>query len=113
MVGRSSRFARSGRGYITTDQIAWQIGAPKSGLWLVVPQGFRFDVSIPRWLHWILSPHDPRYLIAAALHDYAIHELGWGRVTAAAPFSEALKAENLGRLHRLAMVLAVIVHRWD
>ncbi|MFV1620458.1 DUF1353 domain-containing protein [Phaeobacter sp. JH20_26] len=105
--------ARSGSGYHTTKAISWEIGAKGSGLFLYVPEGFPFDVSIPRWVGWIFDRHNPRYLKAAALHDYAIHVLGWGRVSAAAPFSEALRADGVGRIRRLAMVLAVTIHKWS
>ena len=104
--------ARRGRGYITTTQVTWEIGAKGSGLFLYLPAGFRFDVSVPRLLGWAFNRHDPRYLKAAALHDYAL-SLGWGRVSAAAPFSEALRANGVSRSRRLAMVLAVTIHKWS
>jgi len=103
---------RDGPRYRATRPLRWEIGAKGSGLWITVPPGFAFDVSIPRGLRWAFDPHDARYLKAAALHDYAIHELGWPRVAAAALFSEALRAQALGRLHRLAMVLGVIVWKF-
>lgn len=78
---------------------------------ITVPQGFEFDVSIPRYLWPILDPHDHRYFKAAAMHDMLLED-GWNRVAAAAPFSEALRAQRLGALHRLAMVFAVIGHNW-
>lgn len=111
-IGRSNWCIRHGDGYLTTSEIAWEIGAKGSGLFLYVPPGFAFDVSIPRWAGWIFDRHDPRYLRAAALHDYALHRLGWGRVSAAAPFSEALRADGVSRVRRLAMVLAVTIHKW-
>lgn len=92
--------------------IDYETTAPVIWAGITVPAQYRFNVSIPRPLWWLLSPHNPRYLRAACLHDYALHKLHWGRVRAAAPFSEALRAEGLGRVHRLAMVLAVIVWKW-
>lgn len=108
----SEWYARRGRGYITTEPVAWEIGTKGSGLLLRVPAGFLFDVSIPAFLRWAFNPADPRYLKAAALHDYAL-SLGWGRVSAAAPFSEALRAAGVSRTRRLAMVLAVTIHKWS
>ncbi|WP_026756665.1 DUF1353 domain-containing protein [Sediminimonas qiaohouensis] len=99
--------------YRTTGTLRWEIGAKGSDLWVTVPVGFPFDVSIPRGLRWAFDPHDVRYLKAAALHDYAIHELDWPRVTAASLFSEALRAQGLGRLRRLVMVLAVIIWKFN
>lgn len=102
---------RSGARYVVTRPLSWSIDTDRDAE-LIVPAGFTFDVSIPPALHWLLNPHDTRYLRAACLHDYALHELRWPRVAAAAPFSMALRAEDLGRAHRLAMVLAVIVWNW-
>ncbi|NSY36881.1 DUF1353 domain-containing protein [Leisingera sp. ANG59] len=114
MPGPSNEWwVRRGRAYVTTEPVSWEIGRPGSGLKLRVPAGFRFDVSVPRWARWVFDPHDPRYLLAAALHDYAIHRLDWCRVSAAAPFSEALRAAGVSRVRRLAMVLAVIIHKWS
>ena len=98
--------------YRTTRPLRWEIGVKGSGLWITVPVGFTFDVSIPSGLQWLMDPHDARYRKAAALHDYAIHELEWPRVAAASLFSEALRAQGLGRAHRLAMVLAVIIWKF-
>jgi len=102
---------RQGRGYITVKFVRWEIGAIGSGLWLNVPPGFSFDVSVPRALRWLFSPHNPQYLKAAALHDYAL-SLGWDRVSAAAAFSEALRASGVPRLERLVMVLGVVVFKF-
>lgn len=109
--GKVERIDR--RSYITRAQIRHELGAGHSGLVLIVPAGFRFDVSVPRPLWPVFDPHDPRYLVAAALHDYALHRLRWSREAAAAPFGEALRAAGVGRVRRLAMVLAVIVWRWS
>lgn len=105
-------YARRGDRYVTTAPVRWEIGVKGSGLWVSVPAGFRFDVSIPWWAGLAFDRHDPRYLRAAALHDFALHRLRWGRVSAAAPFSEALRADGVSRVRRLAMVLAVTIHNW-
>ena len=102
---------RNGAGYITTAPLFWELGRKGSGLWLQVEPGFGFDVSVPVLLRWLFDPHDPRYLKAAALHDFALLD-GWDRVSAAAAFAGALAAVGVGRGERLAMVLAVIVWRW-
>lgn len=98
--------------YRTTREVPWEIGTPGSELWITVPVGYDFDVSIPRLLRWIFDPHDARYLKAGALHDYALHELYWSRVAAAAAFSEALRADQVSLWRRLPMVLSVIVHKF-
>lgn len=95
----------------TTKEVCWEIGKIDSGLWLVAPAGYEFDVSIPRALRWIFDPKDPRYLKAAALHDWAL-DLGWDRVSAAAAFSEAMRAQGVSRARRLSMVLSVITYKF-
>ncbi|MFG6591293.1 DUF1353 domain-containing protein [Sulfitobacter sp. 1A12157] len=105
-------WARHGAGYITTAPIAWEVGRKGSDLWLTVPTSFPFDVSIPRLLRWVFNPHDTRFLKAAALHDYALAD-GWDRVSAAAAFCDALKADDVGKAQRLAMTLAVILWRFS
>lgn len=101
-----------GNYYVTTKQVSWEIGKKGSGLWLRVSKGYKFDVSIPKVLQWLLSPHDERFLKAAALHDWALHVENWDRVSSAAAFSEALRAKNVGTLTRLTMVLSVIIWKW-
>lgn len=101
----------SGIRYRTTRILPWEIGRKGSGLWVEVPPGAVFDVSIPRPLWWAFNPHDVRYLKAAALHDELL-KLGWNRVTAAAVFHEALKADKVPRGRRLAMLLAVTLWRY-
>lgn len=114
MLGQPNNWCvRRGPDYITTTQVTWEIGTKGSGLFLYLPAGFRFNVSVPWWAGWAFDRHDPRYLLAAALHDYALHRLGWGRVSAAAPFSEALRANGVSRARRLVMVLAVTIHKWS
>lgn len=105
-------WARRGAGYITTAPISWEVGRKGSRLWLHVPVGTPFDVTVPRLLRWLFDPHDTRFLKAAALHDYALAD-GWDRVSAAAAFCDALKADGVGKAQRLLMTLAVILWRFS
>lgn len=110
MRGRTPDWCRNlgptvggGRLYKTTRQI----NLPS----LAVPPGTLFDASIPWLLRWWLDPHDPRLLLAAAAHDYALQQ-GHSRVRAALPFSEALRESGVHRSLRLALVVAVIVWKF-
>ncbi|MEI4262780.1 DUF1353 domain-containing protein [Roseovarius sp. D0-M9] len=98
--------------YRSRRDLKWAVGHPRSGFVFVVPAGRVFDVSIPRALRWIFDPHDPRFLKAAALHDEMLMT-GWARVTAAAEFHEALRADGVGRWARLAMFGAVALWRFQ
>jgi len=102
----------SGKRYKVTKGFTWEIGAKGSGLFIFVPSGFVFDGSVPWYLRWLISPHNPRYLLAFALHDYALHELGWDRESAAAPFSEALRACKVDPVRRFAMAVSVFIYKW-
>ena len=105
-------YLAGGRTYMVTEPISWEIGVEGSGLWLTVPKGFYFDVSVPLLLRPFLDPHDPRFLKAAALHDFALAK-GFDRTTAAAAFSEGLRAGNVSRTLRLLMVLSVTAWKWE
>jgi len=100
-----------GGDYLTDAPIRWDIGRKGSGLTYVVPAGFRFDVSIPGLFQWAFNPKDRRFLKAAALHDHMLID-GWSRVESAAVFHEALKADGVSSLKRLAMFLAVALWRY-
>lgn len=102
---------RKGSGYVITKTLSWEIGRKGSNLWIHVPEGFNFDMSVPRVLQWLFDPYDPRYIKAAALHDYTLRQ-GWDRVSAAATFDAGLKASGVSRIARLVMVLGVIVFKY-
>lgn len=97
--------------FVAIQALPWEIGCKGSGLWLTVPTGFVFDMSVPWCLRWLFNRIAPKYRKAAALHDFALAS-GWDRVSAAATFSEALRADGIGRWERLALVGAVIVWHW-
>lgn len=93
-------------GYRMRDDMAFEIGRLGSGMVYVVPNGFRFDVSIPRAARWLFNPHDYRYLKAAALHDHMLAE-EWDAQTAAATFYRALRASRVPAWRAVVMYLAV------
>tara|TARA_R110002072_G_scaffold26966_23_gene88487 strand:+ start:437 stop:745 length:309 start_codon:yes stop_codon:yes gene_type:complete len=98
--------------FLTVGELHWEIGRKRSGLWVVVPDDFQFNVSIPWWASWAFDPEDERFLKAAALHDYLLKQ-GWDRVTAAGVFNEALRADKVSARTRLAMVTGVAWYKWS
>ena len=98
--------------YRVLAPITWEMGKKGSGWFFTVPAGTMFDVSIPALLRWVFSPHDPRFLKAAALHDELLIA-GIDRVTAAGAFNEALKADGVSAARRLTMTAAVAFYRWQ
>lgn len=95
--------------FVLTAPLAWEVGKKGSGLVYTVPAGFRFDVSIPGWLQWLLSPTDRRFLLAGAVHDAMLVD-GWSRNRAAIEFYHGLKAMGVGRILRFAMTAAVLAY---
>ncbi|GGG63833.1 hypothetical protein GCM10011415_07890 [Salipiger pallidus] len=91
--------------------VRWELGVKGSDLWVIVPTGFVFDCSVPRWLCWAADPLDTRYRKASCLHDYLLVE-GWGRVAAGAVFHDALQADGVPPARRIAMWLAVSLFRY-
>ena len=100
-----------GTKYLSSELISFDLGNLGSNLTYVVPSGFEFDVSIPRGLRFILSPHNPKYLKAAAIHDHMLKS-GWDRPTAGGVFQAALKVSGVNSATRLAMFFAVTLWKW-
>ncbi|WP_062017471.1 DUF1353 domain-containing protein [Aureimonas sp. AU4] len=71
-----------------------------------------FDVSIPRLLWPILSPHDRSFLKGAVLYDRLLVS-GVDRVTATGAFNVALAADGVSRPKRFAIPLAVAFYRFN
>lgn len=99
-----------GRRYRLIDELTWAVGHRDSGLLVSIPEGFLFDVSVPRPLQWIVSPSDIRHLKASALHDWMLSE-GWPRMTATAEMYSALAADGVPRWRRVLMWIGVT--GWD
>lgn len=58
---------RDGTWALLTPIVVLRDGVPA----ITVPVGFRTDgLSVPRFLWWWESPTDPRWLVAATVHDY-------------------------------------------
>lgn len=88
--------------------VTWHVGKKDSGFSVTVPTGYEFDFSVPKHLRWLIDPMDEQYHKAGCLHDYLLHIEEWERVSAAASFSDALKADGVPKAKRLLMTFAVI-----
>ena len=92
--------------------LAWEIGFKGSGLVWTVPDGFATDLaSIPLPARLVFDRGDSRYAKAAILHDHML-DTGVDRLTAAAEFHSALRADGVPRWRRLVMFLAVALWRY-
>jgi len=92
----------------TTKEVCWEVGKLGSGFTITVPVDYTFDFSVPRPLRWLINPMEVQYHKAGCLHDYLLHVEEWERVSAAASFSDALKADGVAKTKRLLMTFAVI-----
>jgi hypothetical protein len=78
-------------GYTLFEPLRWEIGLKGSGWSLNIPAGFTFDSSVPRWLHWLVSPDHEPWLLAAAVHDYLLVQ-GHDKAFAAGEWYRAARA---------------------
>jgi hypothetical protein len=97
----------SGAGYITTVAMAF----PDIGV--NVPEGYRFNVSVPKRFTWFVDPHDDRYFEAALLHDYVIHERGYSRPLAAGYWNEGLRNSDVKVWKRKLLFVILGLHRFE
>lgn len=92
--------------YALRDHLRWEIGRQGSGIWLVVPKGYIFDVSVPWWLRWLINPHQRELLLPAALHDFVSID-GWEWQTCAGFWHHALRAMGMHPAKSFLYFLAV------
>lgn len=97
--------------YTNTKPLTWEVGSKGSNLFVTVPTGTMFDVTVPWVFRWLFDPHDERYLKGAALHDELLR-IGWDRATSGAIFHEALKADKVAAWKRLIMWTAVTLFKY-
>lgn len=98
------------RDYVTTREVVWHIGAKDSEWVLVVPEGFEFESSVPRWLWWLLSPYNPLYLKSACVHDYLLEVKNAKPYFAASEWLDAAYSEGAGRGKAFAYSLGVLFY---
>ena len=88
---RLEQIEPGGTRYVLRDALLWRVGKADSDYLLIIPARTEFDLSVPRWLHWLLSPHDRIWLPAAAIHDELLRR-GFDPAFAAGEFRRAVSA---------------------
>lgn len=102
---------RSDGNWMLMRSMRWDVGYKGSDMHWIVPAGFQSDLaSIPWVARLVFDRGDSRYAKAAILHDHMIVS-GVDRLTAAAEFHSALRADGVAAWHRLVMFLAVAMPR--
>ena len=101
--------------YLTQSLGRWEVGKLGSGLYIDIPAGFRFNLSIPGSLTAFQCRHDPRALNGAALHDWLVYK-GYRLDFAAAEMRAAWRACGIGAQRAWVgyhLVFINTVHVWD
>lgn len=94
--------------HVLRDDLLWEIGARGSGWVPTVPAGYTFDISVPRWLEWLLSPFNRRVLLAAAIHDRLL-ELGHDVAFASSEFRRAVRALGVHPIPAMVLFLSTLI----
>lgn len=88
-------FARgTTRRWATTAPVQWEVGTKGSGLHITIPAGTEFESSVPWWAGWFIRRDDPRFLLAALVHDHLLEAGIYGRPQAAAEWFDGAMAGN-------------------
>lgn len=77
--------------YKLGSNLVWEIGLLGSGWELTVPKDFEFDISVPKWLQWLISPHHRAWFLGSAIHDYLLKN-GFDRGFAAGEWYRGARA---------------------
>ena len=94
-----------GKKYKLNNPIVWEVGKKNSGYKIYLPKNYTFDVSVPFFLEWLVSPHDRRLLLAAAVHDELTIQ-GYDIAFSSAEFRRASVARGYNRAGAWVLFLA-------
>lgn len=98
------------RDYVTTRPIVWVVGGKYATHAVTIPAGFAFESSVPRLARWIVSPHDPRFLLAACVHDFLLEVERYEVLAAAAEWHSAAKKGKAPARLRVPMFVGVSLY---
>ena len=99
------------RGLITTKMIAWPIGKKGSTHVENIPEGFEFESSVPRWLHWAQSPFDPKFVLSACVHDWLL-ESGYDKDFSDSQWFAAARKSQAPTAQAKAVRFAMMLRRF-
>jgi hypothetical protein len=95
--------------YELTEDLVWEIGKKGSGLYLYLNKGTQFDITVPKGLQWLQSPHDRILLLAALVHDELL-ERGFDNAFASSEFRRAAIARGKNSVY--AWLLFFLTLAW-
>jgi len=85
------------RRWRSRDWIGWEVGRKGSQRYVTIPAGREFESSVPWWARWLIHPDDPRFLLAALVHDHMLEAGIYGRPQAAAEWYDGALAGGAPR----------------
>jgi hypothetical protein len=85
------------RRWRSSAPVDWEIGRQGSGRWITIPAGRQFESSVPWWAWFFISRDDPRFLLAALVHDHMLEAGLYGRPQAAAEWYDGALAGGAPR----------------
>lgn len=94
--------------YVLTKPLRWDIGCVGSDWRLILDRDTTFDISVPRVLEWLQSPHDRLVLPAAAIHDELLVR-GYDAAFASSEFRRALLARGCSPPRAWALFTATLI----
>lgn len=95
------------RDYVTLKEIDWTVGGKDSDHQITVPFAFEFESSVPSYLHWLVSPDNPDFLLSACIHDYLLEEKNYEPLAAAAEWHSAAKKSGVPFWKRVPMFVFI------
>lgn len=95
--------------YELTKDLHWELHFKDSGKWLHIDAGTQFDISVPWYFWWFLSPNNRRYLLAAVVHDEILIR-GFDPAFAAFEFMKAMRARAHNDWRIKPSLMGVIFH---
>jgi hypothetical protein len=84
------------RRHRSTEPVSWHVGHKDSGYKIEIPPR-DFESSVPWWARWFIHPDDPRFLLAALVHDHMLEAGIYGRPQAAAEWFDGALAGGAPR----------------
>lgn len=96
--------------YILDEDLEWHIGKYPSKFILTIKKDFEFDISVPRVFEWFLDPHNPKILLASAVHDHFIQE-GFDESFCTNEFKRAAIASGSNKFYILIISHAMHIYR--
>jgi hypothetical protein len=102
------------RRWQNVDPVPWEVGTKGSGAFITIPAGTEFESNVPWYGRWFVSPDDPRFLLAALVHDYLLESGIYGRTQAAAEWYDGARAGGAPSFKsKIGYVAVAVIAVWN